>query len=112
MSKKKTLAEAQAENDAYELPAELDLSKLRRTGRKGPLVPEPPPDPGKVRITIRIDEDIYDWFAQQADKFEGKVGYQTLMNNALREYMQGKVPAFEDRLRRIIREELDRTHAA
>lgn len=33
-------------------------------------------------------------------------GYQTLINAALREYLEGKAPIFEDALRRIIREEL------
>ena len=37
---------------------------------------------------------------------EGSVGYQTLINSALREYLDGKAPRIEDTLRRIIREEL------
>ncbi len=36
----------------------------------------------------------------------GAAGYQTLINVALREYLDGKAPRFEDTLRRIIREEL------
>jgi hypothetical protein len=36
----------------------------------------------------------------------GATGYQTLINGALREYLEGKVPKFEETLRRIIREEL------
>ncbi|MBV9267775.1 MAG: BrnA antitoxin family protein [Acidobacteriaceae bacterium] len=111
MSKRtaKTLEQVQRENDAYELPDKLDLTKLRRTGRNGRLLPQPPVEPGKIRITIRIDEDIYDWFGEQADKHEGRVGYQTLLNNALREYIEGKAPKFEGTLRRIIREELQAT---
>ena len=35
-----------------------------------------------------------------------QTGYQTLINAALREYLDGKAPRFEDTLRRIIREEL------
>ena len=35
----------------------------------------------KKRITIRLDEDIIEWF-----RSKGK-GYQTLMNNALRNYV-------------------------
>jgi hypothetical protein len=34
------------------------------------------------------------------------MGYQTLINAALRENLDGKAPRFEDALRRIIREEL------
>jgi hypothetical protein len=36
----------------------------------------------------------------------GAAGYQTLINAALREYLEGKAPRIEDTLRRIIREEL------
>jgi hypothetical protein len=41
-----------------------------------------------------------------AEQSGGSVGYQTLINRALREYLDGKPPKFEDALRRIIREEL------
>jgi ribosome-associated translation inhibitor RaiA len=34
------------------------------------------------------------------------VGYQTLINEALRQYVEGKAPKFEDTLRRIVREEI------
>ena len=79
-----------------------DFSK----GRRGRVVAEPPLEPGKVRITIRLDEDLIDYFGAIADRSGGKVGYQTLINSALREYLEGKSPRFEDTLRRIIREEL------
>ena len=79
-----------------------DFSK----GKRGRIVPEAPLEPGKVKITIRIDEDILDHFGSEADKHGGKVGYQTLINSALREHVDGKAPKFEDALRRIIREEL------
>jgi hypothetical protein len=46
-----------------------------------------------------------------AEESAGTTGYQTLINAALREYLDGKVPKFEDTLRRIIREEL-KTSAA
>jgi len=82
---------------------EYDFSKARRVGR---ITEEPPLEQGKVKITIRIDEDILDHFGAEADKYGGKVGYQTLINSALREYLDGKAPKFEDALRRIITEEL------
>ncbi len=41
-----------------------------------------------------------------AEQSGGATGYQTLVNAALREYLEGKAPRFEDRLRRIIREDL------
>jgi len=75
-------------------------------GKRGRVVqPEPEPE-GKVRITIRLDQDIVDRFLQMAEASGGETGYQTLINAALREYLDGKAPTFEDALRRIIREEL------
>ena len=82
---------------------EYDFSKGTRVGR---ITEEPPLEPGKVKITIRLDEDIVDHFGMEADRFGGKIGYQTLINSALREYVEGKSPKIEDALRRIIREEL------
>ncbi len=63
------------------------------------------PQTGKTRITIYIDDDILDSFRERSES-AGK-GYQTLMNEALREYL-GKVkqPIDEETLRRVIQEEL------
>ena len=85
-----------------------DFSK----GRRGSVVAEPPLEPGKVRITIRLDEDLVDYFGAVADRSGGKVGYQTLINSALREYVEGKTPKWEETLRRVIREEMSRNRAA
>lgn len=85
-----------------------DFSK----GRRGRVVAEPPSEPGKVRITIRLDEDLVDYFGAIADRSGGKAGYQTLINAALREYVEGKTPKWEETLRRIIREEMNRNSAA
>jgi uncharacterized protein (DUF4415 family) len=79
-----------------------DFSKGKR-GRV--LLPEPEPE-GKTRITIRLDQDIVDRFFRMAEESGGATGYQTLINAALREYLDGRAPRFEDTLRRIIREEL------
>jgi uncharacterized protein (DUF4415 family) len=76
------------------------------------VVAEPPVEPGKVRITIRLDEDLVDYFGMLADQSGGKAGYQTLINSALREYVEGKTPKWEDTLRRVIREEMRRNSAA
>jgi uncharacterized protein (DUF4415 family) len=81
---------------------QYDFSK----GKRGRVVPEPPLEKGKVKITIRLDEDLLDHFGAIADASGGKTGYQTLINAALREYVEGKSPKMEDTLRRIIREEL------
>lgn len=83
---------------------EYDFSK----GQRGPVIA---PDPGKVRITIRIDEDIIDWFREQVNAAGGG-NYQTLINKALREYMEHRTEALEKTLRRIIREELRKKGAA
>jgi uncharacterized protein (DUF4415 family) len=75
-------------------------------GERGRVLPEPPVEKGKVKITIRLDEDVIDRFGAMADASEGSVGYQTLINQALREYLEGEAPKFEDTLRRIVQEEL------
>jgi uncharacterized protein (DUF4415 family) len=77
-----------------------DFSK----GKRGRIVPEPKLETGKVKISIRLDEDIVDQFLALAEAAE--TGYQTLINSALREYLEGKAPKFEETLRRIIREEI------
>ena len=47
-----------------------------------------------------------------ADRSGGKVGYQTLIDSALREYVEGKTPKWEETLRCIVREEMSRNNAA
>ena len=84
-----------------------DFSK----GKTGRVLPPEPEVEGKTRITIRLDKDIVDRFLEMAERSGGATGYQTLINVALREYLDGKAPRFEDTLRRIIREEL-KTSAA
>jgi uncharacterized protein (DUF4415 family) len=85
-----------------------DFSK----GRRGRVLAEPPSEPQKVRITIRLDEDLIDYFGAIADRSGGKVGYQSLINSALRDYVAGKAPTWEETLRRIVREEVSRNSAA
>ena len=84
-----------------------DFSK----GKRGLVVPPELEPEGKVRITIRLDQDIVDRFFQMAEASGGATGYQTLINAALREYLDGKVPRLEETLRRIIREELNSSAA-
>jgi uncharacterized protein (DUF4415 family) len=79
-----------------------DFSK----GKRGRILPPEPEPSGKVRITIRIDEDIVDAFLKEADEAGGAIGYQTLINNALRQHIEGKAPKLEETLRRILREEI------
>jgi uncharacterized protein (DUF4415 family) len=77
---------------------EYDFSNAKR----GPVAPTPA---GKTRFTIRLDDDILQWFKAQVHKAGGG-NYQTLMNHALREYMNGTDEPLEKILRRVLREEL------
>ncbi len=47
-----------------------------------------------------------DHFLKEADASGGATGYQTLINEALRQHVEGKAPKFEETLRRIVREEM------
>jgi uncharacterized protein (DUF4415 family) len=79
-----------------------DFSK----GKRGRILPPEPETPGKTRITIRLDEDLLDHFLEEAGAYGGAVGYQTLINQALRQHVEGKAPKLEETLRRVLREEL------
>ena len=65
------------------------------------------PTKGKTRITMYLDTDILDDFRIRAEN--AGYGYQTMINEALREYLakSGK-PLDETIIRQVIREELDR----
>ncbi len=78
------------------MKAEYDFSKARR----GAIVTEP----GKTRVTIRLDNDVLDWYRKQAEKHGGS--YQTAINAALREQMSAEDGTLEKVLRRVIREEM------
>jgi uncharacterized protein (DUF4415 family) len=64
------------------------------------------PLPGKTRITIRLDTDVLNWFRHQVHEAGGG-NYQTLINEALREYIRYRDEMLESVLRRVIREELE-----
>lgn len=71
-------------------------------GKRGAVVPAPK---GKIRITIRIDDDILEWFRGKVDAAGGG-SCQTLINNALREHLTSQQEPIEVILRRVVREEL------
>ena len=71
-------------------------------GKRGAVVPAPK---GKTRITIRIDDDVLDWFRGEVEAAGGG-NYQTLINQALREYLNQQQQPLEELLRRVVREEL------
>lgn len=82
--------------------AEYDFSK----GKRGALIPQK----GKTRISIYIDNAILDAFRARAEK--AGTGYQTMMNDALRQYLaETDRPVTEGRLREILREEIPATRA-
>jgi uncharacterized protein (DUF4415 family) len=80
---------------------EYDFSGARR----GALDPMPQ---GKTRITIRLDDEVLDWFRDQADAAGGG-NYQTMINAALKDQITRSMEPLEETLRRVVREELDRS---
>ena len=83
------------ERDEYPKVTQADLDRATfRVGLK--------PAPRKRRVTILLDTGLVEYFKAQA----GERGYQTLINETLRQAMQHE--DLEQRLRRIIREELHR----
>ncbi len=76
---------------------DYDFSKAKR----GAIIPQR----GKTRITIYLDDEVIDEFRERAD--EAGSGYQTMINEALREYLSKSTrPIDEKSLRKILREEL------
>lgn len=78
--------------------SDYDFSEARR----GPVIT---PSAGKTRITIRIDEDILEWFKAQVHAAGGG-SYQAEINAALRTFIESRREPLESTLRRVIREEL------
>lgn len=77
--------------------AEYDFSK----GKRGALIPSK----GKTRITIYIDDAVLNEFRTKAER--SGAGYQTLMNEALKAFLEkNEKPVTAAVLRQIIREEL------
>ena len=83
---------------------EYDFSHAKR----GPVVP---PSPNKTRITIRIDTSTLEWFRQQVEA-QGGGSYQALINEALREYIANQQESWEETLRRVFREELEKSRGS
>jgi uncharacterized protein (DUF4415 family) len=83
------------------MKAKYDFSK----GKRGVVLSS---SKKKVRITIRLDRDIIDWFRSKVEK-QGGGNYQTMLNDALRTYMERQEKPIEDILRRVVREELQST---
>ena len=72
-------------------------------GKRGAVVPQK----GKARITIFLDNEVIEEFRNKADA--AGCGYQTMINEALRQYLNKSAkPVTEDALRQVIREEIRR----
>jgi uncharacterized protein (DUF4415 family) len=71
-------------------------------GRPGAIDPLPN---GKTRITIRLDDDVLEWFRAQVEAAGGG-NYQTLISQALKEHIHHQREPLEETLRRVVREEL------
>jgi uncharacterized protein (DUF4415 family) len=71
-------------------------------GKRGPVIP---PMPNKTRITIRLDNDIINWFKNKVHKAGGG-NYQSMINEALHNYIEEEKEPIEEVLRRVLREEL------
>jgi uncharacterized protein (DUF4415 family) len=67
---------------------------------RGPVVPS---EPGKTKISIRLDNRVLEYFRSIVEKAGGG-NYQTLINDALMEYMQQQ--SMLDAVRQAVREEL------
>lgn len=79
---------------------EYDFSK----GKRGAIISSK----GKTRITMYLDDEVLDEFRERAET--AGVGYQNLINEALKKYIQSPIeeaqPLTSEELRRILREEL------
>ena len=81
---------------AAEKRRRIDFSRARR----GPVIK---PEPGKTKISIRLDNAILDYFRKVVDDAGGG-NYQTLINNALAEHIHGRSTL--DAVRQVVREEV------
>ena len=80
------------------MKANYDFSKARR----GAVLPAAG---NKVRITIRLDRSILDWFKARVES-QGGGNYQTMLNDALHSFIGHQEQPLEAMLRRVVREEI------
>lgn len=62
-----------------------------------------PPEPGKTKISIRLDNAVLDYFRAQVHR-SGGGNYQSLINDALRAFIQQE--SMLATLRTVVREEV------
>lgn len=75
---------------------DYDFSK----GKRGPVVP----NAGKTRITIWVDNSTLEWFKEKAES--DAVGYQTAINQALRNYIQQDQRPIQEIVKEAVKEGL------
>ena len=80
------------------MKAKYDFS----TARRGAVLPA---SANKVRITIRLDRAILEWFKTKVEA-QGGGNYQTMLNDALHAHIAHQEQPLEDMLRRVVREEI------
>ena len=80
---------------AAELYRDIDFTNAKR----GPVTP---PEPGKTKISIRLDNRILEHFRSIVEQAGGG-NYQTLINDALLEYIQQQ--SILEVVRQAVREE-------
>jgi uncharacterized protein (DUF4415 family) len=81
---------------AAEKYRDIDFSRAKR----GPVVR---PEPGKTKISIRLDNTVLEYFRDLVDKAGGG-NYQTLINDALLEHVHRRSTL--EIVRQVVREEL------
>jgi uncharacterized protein (DUF4415 family) len=75
-----------------------DFSKARRGA--------PVPTPGKTRITMYLDDGVLERFREEAGR--RGIGYQTLINEALKGHVDlQEKPLTVEAVRQIVREEIE-----
>lgn len=70
------------------------------TAERGAVLPV---EPGKTRITIRLDNAVLEHFRRQVEQ-AGSGNYQTLINDALVAYIHQE--SMLDSVRQVVREEM------
>ncbi len=83
-------------NAAAEKDRDIDFSRAKR----GAIVK---PEPGKTKISIRLDKTVIEFFRTAVDRAGGG-NYQTLINDALLEHIHRRSTL--DAVRQVLREEL------
>ena len=87
---------------------EYDFSKAKRAKNVPHLTKLRETMKGKTRITIMLDDDVIKAFRRRAEA--RGIGYQTAINEALREAVGGEdAPVTLKALRKVLREELRST---